>query len=186
MRWLFLSAALTASGCLRPTPVIPSSEPVPVIVATVLESLDTIAVEQAPDAVVARLVDEITQRNLAPIAPGREALETFATIRSTTGRLERLAADADAPALVLIESTPRFSAQVNGRYRWSVDSRISIAPSALTSLAATESFTVPALLIYSHQAEPEALAEASPVVARQLARMLDEWIASEGLSEVAP
>ncbi len=175
-------ASLPLAGCLKPPPVVGVEEPMSVSVATVLESVDQPWVVSAPDAVVARLNDELVRRNLSPIAPSDEVLSTFAAIRSTAGRLEQLALDPPAPLLVLIEATPRFSAQVNGRYRWSVQAEISIAPSAMTSPATTESFTIPAHLIYSHQAEAEALAEASPVVARQLGRMLDEWIHSEGLA----
>lgn len=183
---LAVSSCLLAPGCLKPQPVVTAVEPVSVAVATVLESVEQAWVVEAPDEVVERINDELTLRNLAPVAPGAEALSTFSSIRSTSGRLEQIAAATDAPALVLIEATPRFSAQVNGRYRWSVQTRISIAPSALTSLTSTESFTIPAHLIYSHQAEAEALAEVSPVVARDLGRMLDEWIHSEGLVAAEP
>jgi hypothetical protein len=156
---------LLLAACLSHQPPVRAPEPVPLGVALVLESFDHPEVTGAPESVVERLAEEATSRNLVP-SPLPVDPE-FARIRSTEGRLARLG---DGPHL-LLEFAPRFSAQVNGRYRWTVDVTATVDPPR-----ATREFTVPVHLLYAHQKEEDALVEASPVIAREVGELLDEWV----------
>lgn len=163
---------LALAGCLKPAAVPQAPTPVPVAVVAVLESFERPEVAPAPDEALTAFADQVRRRNLEPVAPDPAGwVEPFATLRVTEGRLARLG----PPPVVLIEAAPRFSAQVNGRYRWTVETRVSLATADGDPTVRT--FEVPVLLIYAHETEAQALVEASPVVAREVGRLLDGWIA---------
>jgi hypothetical protein len=166
--WL-LVLSLVLSGCLKSTPPVAAPTAVPVRVAVVLESFDDTDIEGAPASVVEQITAELHKRNLVPqVVP---VDPSFATVRSTEGRLDRLEGDGVG---LLVECAPRFSAQVNGRYRWSVQVEATLDDGRADEVR--RSFKVPVHLIYDHQEEAAALAEAAPIVARQVGLLLDEWI----------
>ena len=74
--------------------------------------------------------ETLAERNLEVGAVDPSAIASFAQIRSTDAR--RAALESDAVPLLLVECAPRFSAQVNGRYRWTVDVAASIGPAPPT------------------------------------------------------
>lgn len=165
---MFVLFALVA--CLKPSPPIGAASRTPVRVAVVLESYDSPTVEPAPPAVLARLADTFAERNLDPVAVDPTATAAFGQARSTEAR--RALLETDAAPVLLLECAPRFSAQVNGRYRWTVEVAATIGPAH----ADLRQFTVPVHLMYAHEQEEEALTEAAPLVARELGRLLDDWL----------
>ena len=98
----------------------------------------------------------------------------------TLDRRVALLADDGAEVLLLVETRARFSVQVNGRYRWNVEADLSLVTDGNTGTASTRSVRVPVALIYSHQGASDALVDAAPLIARQLAGLVDEWIADRG------
>ena len=60
---------------------------------------------------------------------GRETVDVaFRMKRTTALRLAVLAsANEEAELLLLVETRTRFYSQLNGRYRWTVDAKISLA-----------------------------------------------------------
>lgn len=175
---LVLLGALLLGGCIRSGAVLRSDEAVPVAVAVVLASVDERAVQGGPDAVDRRIADALEARNLVMVPVAAERfVEPFTRARTTPHRLTFLAEEVDgAPVVLLIESTVRFSSQINGRYRWTVDVEATLGHPDGPEPLATRSFTVPVALVYYHEREAEALAEASPVIARQVGALLDGWI----------
>lgn len=157
-------------ACIEHKPPVRAAAPVPLDVVVVLESFDRPEVAAAPAPVSARFAAEAAARNLA--AEVSDPDPAFAEVRSTDARLQRLGDGAH----LLVECAPRFSAQVNGRYRWTVDVTATIEPPR-----ASRAFTVPVHLLYAHEDEEEALTEAAPVIARQVGEMLDAWV--EGARE---
>jgi hypothetical protein len=79
-------------------------------------------------------------------------------------------------ASLSVESSARFSSQINGRYRWTVAVTATLTPTGEPPLIRT--FTVPVHLVYYHDKEREALAEAAPLIARQVGDLLDAWVRS--------
>ncbi len=167
---------LLLAACLTPKPPAQAPTREPVLVATVLESFDEEALGEVPSDALDRVTKELEARNLEPVPADAGALSEFTSVRSTDGRVEALVGQ--VPVVLLVEAAPRFSAQVNGRYRWSVETTVTLQPGTDPLARKTDSFSVPVHLVYSHEEEPQALSEASPVVARHVARILDEWIAA--------
>lgn len=162
---------LALSACLKPSAPLRAGTETPVRVAVILESYDEPAVGPAPDAVRERVAETLTERNIGPVPIDPSATASFAQVRSTEAR--RTALGTDQGPVLLLECAPRFSAQVNGRYRWTVDVRATIGPDH----ADARQFTVPVHLLYAHEQEEEALVEAAPLIARELGRLLDDWLA---------
>ena len=96
--------------------------------------------------------------------------------RSETRDRVQLLLDDGGDAFILVETTARFSVQVNGRYRWNVEADLSLVTEGDATTARSATVRVPVALIYSHQGAEDALAEAAPLVARRLAGLLDEWL----------
>jgi hypothetical protein len=157
------------SACLRPVPVAQAPDRTQIELAAVLDSFDDQAVTEPPAGLAEVLGPELERRNLVPVSPDPALVSSFAQIRATDARRAALA-DKPTPVL-LVECAPRFSAQVNGRYRWSVEVDLSLGE------LPTRSFTVPVHLLYAHEDEDEAAVEAAPMVARELGRLLDDWLA---------
>ncbi len=150
----------------------------PTALATAAGNLASREVVAAPDPLVQALVDTLEARNLpATLLAAEHYAGAFATQRTTRHRLRHLAALPEpTELLVLLEATPRFDSQLNGRYRWVVDVTLSVAPSQDLDMALSETFEVPVFLGFHHQREAEALAASAPVVQRRLGRLLDGYL----------
>jgi hypothetical protein len=150
MRWIPLLLLLL--GCLKPT-LVQAPTPLPVAVWTVQNQG---VPEPAPTPLSQQIFAEVERRGL----------------RAEEGTLPAT----DAQASLTVESTARFSSQINGRYRWTVAVTATLAPPDGSPM--TRSFTVPVHLVYYHDKEAEALVEATPLIARQVGDLLDTWIRS--------
>ena len=144
---------LLLAGCLKPT-MLQAPTPVSVEIVAILDQGTPVA---APPALADRLAQELTKRNLTP------------------QKVEGLAVSGDK-AFLIVESSARFSSQINGRYRWTVTVNAIVSPAE--GQASTKEFTVPVHLVYYKDKEPEAVAEAAPLIARQVGALLDDWIRS--------
>jgi len=142
---VFLTACLKANLAQAPSPI-------PVEVVAILDQGEPAV---APPALADRLADELTKRNLVP-----EKIEGLAVSGSK--------------AFLIVESSARFSSQINGRYRWTVSVNAIVSPAE--GEASTKDFTVPVHLVHYHDKEAEALAEAAPLISRQVGQLLDDWI----------
>ncbi|MCB9677112.1 MAG: hypothetical protein H6737_18490 [Alphaproteobacteria bacterium] len=162
--------ALLLAGCPKPT-TLQAPAPVPVRVGSVLESATEGPVEADTTALDA-IVAEIEARNLTPVA-----VEVSGPHRK---RLEMLAQGASGGVILLVESTARYSTQMNGRYRWTVEVEAKLADPEALDEAAVESFTVPVHLLYAHERENDALIAATPSIARRVGALLDDWIRAQG------
>jgi len=166
MRALF--ALLLLAGCPK-TVVLQAPVPTQVRVATVLESPTEGQLEERASARGA-ITAELQKRNFTPVP-----VEVHAPHHK---RFEVLADGADGALLLLVESSARYSSQMNGRYRWTVDVQARLADPAQPDDAIEAKFTVPVHLLYSHQREADALVSAMPSIARRVGVLLDEWITS--------
>lgn len=160
---------LLASACLKSAGPVAAPTPLDVRVVPLVASYADATVSPAGDALVDELVDEVAAHALRP-APVTE-LGAVAAARDTDARLAALG---DGP-VVLVEIAPRYSSQMAGRYRWTVDVALS-----LQGLGEPErrTFTVPVALVYDHEREQAAADAAAAAIARELREVLDHALAT--------
>ncbi len=116
------------------------------------------------------LVRELARRGFAATP-----LETDAMYeRTTASRLDAARAAGDSSNIVLVETQARFFAQIAGRYRWTVTAEVTIAPSD-EGEPLVRTVEVPVFLLYDHEREAEALAEASVMLARKVGSVARDY-----------
>lgn len=172
--------ALLAVACIKPAPIPQATDNPTIQVAALLQDADGTQLEAAPERFLARLEEVLAARSVRTdaldVTSQLDALGDRTTLESRVALLD----GDDKPLLLLVETRAMFSVQVNGRYRWNVEADISLVPDGDSGRAQTRSVRVPVALIYSHQGPADALEDATPLIARQLASLVDEWIASRG------
>lgn len=154
-----------ASACLKPVPVPQAAQPTDVAVIYALGLYESGEVEAMPDHVQERVTEELEARNLVPATMPSPA--NFATVREPVARLATIQG-ARSPVL-LVSCDPRFDTQVNGRFRWSVPCDVAIG-------SVTGHIEPSAHLVYYHQGEADAVLEVQTQIAREAARVLDQWL----------
>lgn len=160
---------LTLFACIKPAGPVQAPTPLDLRVAPVVTSYDTALIALGGEALVEELSAEIAAHALraAPITE----LGALASARNADARLAALG---DGPVL-LVEAAPRFSSQMAGRYRWTVDVTL-----ALRGVGAPEdrTFTVPVALVYDHERELAAVDAAAPAIASELREVLDHALSA--------
>lgn len=162
MRWL---APLLLVGCPKPASV-QAPPGTTVRLGSVVEHAQDDG--SAPDEVAADAVADALARRGITVTP----VPLDVPHRQ---RLQALADGADG-LVVLLESRPRFSSQMNGRYRWTVEVDAHVARADALGDVEEATFTVPVHLLYAHEAGDQALAEAAPTIARRVGRLVDGWL----------
>jgi hypothetical protein len=164
---LILAACMAAKAPVRAT------EPTPLAVLPIMESVDDGVVAAAPPTLVQALGAAVEARGLHADAVAVEPLlPGLAARRDTAGRVA-LADDGIPGPLLLVESKVGFYSQISGRYRWVVEVTATIAPDGPSSR-----FEVPVFLQHHHEVEDSALVEAAPVIARRVGTVVDTWVSS--------
>jgi hypothetical protein len=174
-----LLAGATLGGCLpKSGEALRAPSPTATSVATVLDYPDKRDVGDVPSELQASIAAVAAAHDLpATIVPGASIAATFSQTRSTGRRLAELAKVApEASLLLLVEAAPEFYSQLNGRYRWTVNVQVTLAPRAHIEEALTSEFKVPVFLQFYHEKEPEALKAAIPIIERHLSYLLDEYV----------
>ncbi len=170
MRWWWLALALGA-GCVKRPEVPRAPEPVAVALSASLVPADASEPVPVPEPVLRRIREELARRNLVATVVDAPA------DLSAGDRAAWVAERADgARAVVVVDARARFSVQVNGRYRWNVTGTVVLAPDG--EAPRTAELSIPVALIYAHQDEDDALAEAAPLVARKVGVLVDRWLRS--------
>ncbi len=176
-RWALLALALVWSGCLKSQPTQRLQQETSIAVAIVHDKGSELA--SVPAALETRIRDVLGKRNLVihPISqPSFESI--FLRKRASRDRFESLSALADdAQLTLLVETRAQYYSQLNGRYRWTVFVKLSMAKAGETTPGDTASFTIPVLLTFDHQREKEALANAADTIASKLGKEIDDFVA---------
>ncbi len=120
----------------------------------------------------------LSARNLGVVeVPTGDYGAAFAAQRLSRTRLARLAQVAHhADLLLLVETFPRYYSQLGGRFRWTVQVRLTLARKTALGDALSDDFTVPVFLDYPHQHERAALASAAASIGRELSSRLDDFL----------
>lgn len=155
---------LLTSACLKPPAPVQAPSPLDVRVVAVVSSY----AGEAPSAAGEELRDELTAEVAAHgLKPAASEDPAVLAAPDTESRLMALGAG----PLVLVEAAPRYSSQMAGRYRWTVDVTLSLAG---LGDASSRAFHVPVALVYDHEREQAAADAAAPAIARELREALDE------------
>lgn len=172
-------ASVLLAGCITTTTHAPSTraaEPVSVAVMLVRDDVTTRDTRRPPQALVDAVTESLDERNLKATLVGELGYDdSIAAIPSTSGRLTALSRKAgDAPLVLLVETSAAFYSQLSGRYRWTVDTRLTLAPTADLARGSSVEVQDPAFLFYDHQREDEAISEVAARVGRQLGALSEE------------
>lgn len=161
---------LAALGCVARHEPVRADTPTPIDVVPVLAGVDDPAVTDAPERLDEALVQTLSAHNLQPtLVPADRWTQAFVTTRDTPRRVEHLAPKGN---LLLVETEAAYFSQLNGRYRWTVDVTLTLVPAGLS-----DTFEVPVFLEFQHEREEQALAAATPVIARHVGDLVDDWLA---------
>ena len=169
-------------ACIPKAAPVRAKMPVAVSAGFVNDRDEGHGVEPLPEEAIAPSLAALTERNLKVRTVGRETVDVAFRMKRTTA--QRLAVLANAPndpeLLVLVETRTRFYSQLNGRYRWTVDAKITLAKPGARDEAVSVEADIPVFLDFDHQREGEALAAAGPRIADEVARLADEIIPGLG------
>jgi len=167
-----LLLALGGFGCIHGTEPLRLATPVAMAAALVVDHPD--GAEPVPASVQDRLLLELAKRNLdarlvAPAALGNT--------RNTRQRLAQLAQTPEVPWVLLLETRVEYYELLQGRFRWIVYARATLARREDPAGASEAEFEVPVFLSYDHEKEPAALREAARVLAERTGALIDNVLA---------
>ena len=161
---------LALMGCAAKNAVVKAPESIAVSLAAARNNLDDRQVLPVPDPLLTRITAQLTQRNLTPqLVPVSDLSEQ----RLTSRRLSVLS-EQGAPLVLLVETEAEYTAQMEGRLRWSVQVTLSLDPA--DGEPTTSAFSVPVFLQYQHQDADDALEGAAPIIERHVGFLLDEYL----------
>jgi hypothetical protein len=170
---IFALFALLA-GCIHEAPP-PARLAQAAPVASVLLVDREEGADALPSDVQERIEQELSQRNLEARVLDAGAL---GGTRNTQQRLAQLAhAPGNAPWLLLLETRVVYYDLLQGRFRWIVYGRATVARHDDLATAASAEFEVPVFLSFEHEREPEALRAAARVMADRTGALLDNVLA---------
>jgi len=182
MRPVMILVACALLSCVPKTAPVRAKVAMSVAAGFVNDRDEGQGLEPLPDAAIAPTIAVLAERNLRAKTVGRETVDVaFRMKRTTPLRLGVLAnGNDDADLLLLVETRTRFYSQLNGRYRWTVDAKITLAKREAREEAVSSSIDVPVFLDFDHQREREALVVAGPRIADEVARLADELVTGLG------
>ena len=173
-------ALLTGAGCLAHAQLVRLSKPAAIAVAYVQDDAYQRKSVAIPGAVAAHLDWLLEGRNLEPRhLPASTWLPRLGRMRATSARLTAVAKGAvDAPYVLLVELKPAFYSQMNGRYRWTVDLKATVAPRGDLAAAVSTSAQLPAFLLYDHERDAAAITAVDGLIADRVSALVDDFLAS--------
>jgi glycosidase len=183
-----LPILVVAAGCLPQVPVARLVAPTRVAVAMVVDFDDQVAVAEVPPGLSERLQTALGIRNLVPRqVPFADYAPSFATTRDTLRRLARVAELSEgAPLVLLVETKAQFFSQLNGRYKWTVVTRVTLLDPHAPDRAQTTDLDYPAILDFDHEREPAALLAVATLVADKIGILVDRFLAGHDGFPQAP
>lgn len=176
-RFVALGALLSAA-CVTAHPAVRAPRRTAVATALVLDADDAGAVGDVPAALTDLVRAALDDRNLAADAlPATAWSKDFAARRATQLRLQALAAAAPGAELVLlVETKATFYSLLNGRFRWSVRAKATLARRDALADAVSSDLDFPAFLDFEFQREPEVLTAAAATIADHVGRLADQFL----------
>lgn len=166
------------AGCIHRVPVAHLAAPTRAAIASYVDQSDSRTLLPVPEEVEGALRDQLALRNvqLAPVsaAAGKTSAQRLAALVAAAG---------GSPLVMLVECKVVYFDQMQGRFKWTVFAKLTLARPDDLSNAATREFDVPVFLRFDREREHEALVEAAPAIAERAGQLADEYLA--GRSDVA-
>jgi len=175
MRSFLVVVALLVCGCLPKIPRQRLAEPAKIVVAYIVDPSYSGSAFSPPDELRKAIAKELEDHNLQVV---ELPLELVSTQRLTDSRFEALkkAPQAEgAPYFLLVEQRVQFFSQIDGRYRWEVNSNFTAARA--DGASAKDPLEIPVILMFDHEKEKEALVYAAPDVANRVGVLMDGVLA---------
>jgi hypothetical protein len=172
------AALLVLASCVTAHQAARSPARATVAAAFVVDAEDAKQPTELPKTVADELRAALDARNLEAQPLDASAWSgAFASKRATAMRLQHLAQTAPrADLILLVETKAVFYSLLNGRYRWMVNAKATLAKRTALGEALTTTLDFPVFLDFDHQREPDALAAASSLLADQVGRLADQYI----------
>jgi glycosidase len=175
---LLLVAALGLAGCLTRAALPKAKVRTPVAVALVTDEAHGTGTGPSPRELETAVVAALNERNLeAHVVPFDQLAHAFGDAHDTRRRFEVLAHQREEPLALLVETQASFVALTAGRYRWSVEAKMTAGKKEAPADALSHTGSFPAVLQLEGQKEPEAISTVSDVVAQRAAQAFDAFIA---------
>ena len=173
--------ALLLCACVHRTPPQRLAQPAAAAATLLFDS--AAGAGELPDEVEQGVLRELSSRNLDPRPQPPSAL---GGTRNTQQRLALLARTGDAPYVVLLETRVIYFDILQGRYRWVVYGRATVARKDNLQGAAQSEFELPVFLTYEHEKEPEALRTAAFALADRVGALLDNFLGAPTQAAPSP
>ncbi len=184
--FLFLTAiaGLTVVGCVQQTPVPQYSNDLTFSVVYTHDDVMKLTSEAIHDDTAIALNSVITDRNLKMNAIDFNAVASDLTaVRDTERRIQILRSYAkDSQFILLNEISTEFYSALSGRYRWNVNVHLSIYD-MVTRNTLEEKFTIPAVLVYSHENGDDAIASVQAEIQRKTGGLIDAFMKGRVVKE---
>ena len=162
------------AGCLPKIPRQRLAERAKVAVAYIVDPGYSGKPFTPPEALKKAIAAELDDHNLEVI---ELPLMTLGNQRLTDARFEALKKSAATPFVLLVEQRVQFFSQLDGRYRWEVGT--TLTASRADGALARDPFEIPVILMYDHEKENEAIANARFDVANRVGVLMDGVLAGE-------
>ncbi len=179
--FLFLLLAcfvgMTLSGCVSQTPTPQYSENYKFAAAYIHDDTTALSSTAIAEEVSNALNNVLTDRNLKVTSMPFSAISSDMTsVRDTDRRLQTLRASANGAEFILLtEISTEFYSPLSGRYRWDVNVILSIYDIA-TRNTLTDKFTVPAVLMYSHENGDDAIQSVQSDLEKHIGSLVDAFL----------
>lgn len=174
-RSALVAVALVGAGCLKKKDVPEVVGTVPVEVALVFDRMGDRPPEDPSKALEKAVLGLTADRGLTPTVLHADTWATSFEARRTTPQRMRWLEKNDVPADigVLVETTARYDNILVGRFRWLVDTKVTVWPTAQPEFAQEASFETPVFLLFSSEDDVEAVDAAVGPIAKKVQRLLD-------------
>lgn len=159
-------ALLLFTACVPKVAQQRAATQTPLTIGWALESDRSAAPVPAPEKLTARVAAALEERNLVAKDVG-----TIDGPRLTARRLEALRQADPSGWVLLVEARASFFSQLEGRYRWTV--AVKLTASSKPGEVIEDAFSVPAVLQFEHEREPQALAAVAADIAQRAGTLLD-------------
>ncbi len=182
MRALVLLMVVSlCAGCLPKIPRQRLAERAKIAVSYIVDPGYSGVAYAPPDALKKAINAELDDHNLEVI---EVPLEAIVAQRLTDARFDALKrAAGDVPFVLLVEQRVQFFSQLDGRYRWEVGT--TLTASRADGSKASDPFEIPVILMYDHEKEADAIANAASDVANRVGVLMDGVMAGAAVAPKA-
>jgi len=169
--------ALVLAGCLHAVPEVHLAQPTAVAVAYFADRNEVPSNLAVPEDVQVQVRNWLTSRGMTP---QQVEFASDKRPRTTAQRLDAMAKlNVDAPLLVLVELKVTYFAEMDGRFKWTVYQKLTMARRNAIPDALSRDSSTPVFLMLAHEREAEALVEAADPIGQHVAKLADEFLAGQ-------